>query len=119
MKRDKKWKKGLIAAAAFLLINIVAIVIISGKEVQTIEERLAAHMQDAKGQYEILERNHIPVVIMEPVRGGALASLCQESNQLFQAAAPQRSVASWAIRYAASLPGVMTVLSGMSNLQQM
>ena len=76
-------------------------------------------MQDAKGQYEILERNHIPVVIMEPVRGGALASLCQESNQLFQAATPQRSVASWAIRYAASLPGVMTVLSGMSNLQQM
>lgn len=52
MKRDKKWKKGLIAAAAFLLINIVAIVIISGKEVQTIDERLAAHMQDAKGQAE-------------------------------------------------------------------
>ena len=75
-------------------------------------------MQDAKQQYEILTEFGIPVVIMEPVRGGALAHLCDESDALFKAARPDKSVASWAIRYAASLPNVLTVLSGMSTPEQ-
>lgn len=75
-------------------------------------------LQDAKGQYEILTENGIPVVVMEPVRGGALASLCEESDAIFKAARPDKSVASWAVRYVASLPNVMTVLSGMSTVQQ-
>ena len=75
-------------------------------------------LQDAKGQYELLTERGIPVVVMEPVRGGALASLCDEADAVFKAARPDKSVASWAVRYVASLPNVMTVLSGMSTLQQ-
>ena len=75
-------------------------------------------MQDAKTQYEILTEKGIPVIIMEPVRGGSLASLCEESDAIFKEAAPDKSIASWALRYAMSLPNVMVVLSGMSTMDQ-
>lgn len=74
--------------------------------------------QSAGQQYEILEKAGIPVIIMEPVRGGFLANPGEDAEAKFKAARPDESVASWAIRYAASLPGVMTVLSGMSTLEQ-
>ncbi|MGI6403453.1 MAG: aldo/keto reductase [Oscillospiraceae bacterium] len=75
--------------------------------------------QNAKEQYEILAERGIPVTIMEPVRGGALADLPEESVRVLQQANPNASVASWAIRFAAQLPGVLTVLSGMSNREQL
>lgn len=76
-------------------------------------------MQNAEEQYRILEEHGIPCIVMEPVRGGTLADLGEEANALLKAARPQSSVASWALRYAASLPNVMMVLSGMSNLEQL
>ncbi|MDR1192911.1 MAG: aldo/keto reductase [Peptococcaceae bacterium] len=72
----------------------------------------------AKEQYEILTRAGLPVIIMEPVRGGALATLSAKSAEIFKKANADVSVASWALRYAASLPNVLTVLSGMTTLEQ-
>ncbi len=56
---------------------------------------------------------------MEPVKGGVLANPPTKVQEIFRQADPKASFASWAIRYAASLDGIITVLSGMSNLEQM
>ena len=69
--------------------------------------------------YDILRQRNIPMIIMEPVKGGTLAKLPPELEAKFKAARPESSVASWALRFAASLPGVMTILSGMSTEEQM
>ena len=76
------------------------------------------NLQDAKRQYEILAENGVPCVVMEPVRGGNLNTLCEESVNILKAERPDRSVASWAIRFAATLPNVLTVLSGMTAPEQ-
>jgi predicted aldo/keto reductase-like oxidoreductase len=76
-------------------------------------------LQDAKQSYQILSDKGIPVVVMEPVRGGVLSTLSANALEIFKKENPEASPASWAIRFAASLPGVMTVLSGMTNLSQM
>lgn len=69
--------------------------------------------------YEVCVKHGKPVVVMEPVKGGTLAKVPAEAEALFRAADPQMSISSWAIRFAASLPNVMMVLSGMSTLEQM
>lgn len=74
--------------------------------------------QRAKEQYEILCKHNLPCIVMEPVRGGALANLPEDVCAVFKKAAPDRSVASWAMRYCASLPNVLTVLSGMTAFDQ-
>ncbi|MBN2300366.1 MAG: aldo/keto reductase [Acholeplasmataceae bacterium] len=73
---------------------------------------------NAKKMYEIVEDYGVPCIVMEPVRGGTLANLCDESQQIFKAYNKEVSIASWAIRYVASKPNVMLVLSGMSNMEQ-
>lgn len=75
-------------------------------------------MQDAKGQYEALTRRNIPVVVMEPVRGGRLASLSEAADKLLKDAHPQWSIASWAFRWLCRLDNVQVILSGMSTLEQ-
>ena len=69
--------------------------------------------------WEIARKHGKSVVIMEPVRGGTLANPPTGVRKVLQDASPDASFASWAIRYAASLDGILTVLSGMSSLEQM
>ena len=69
--------------------------------------------------YEVAQKHNIPVIVMEPVKGGLLANLAPEYERLLREADGKASPASWALRFTASLVGVATVLSGMSNLEQM
>ena len=67
---------------------------------------------------EVAQRHGVPVVIMEPARGGRLAELPERVAAPLKAAAPDASLASWAYRFCFNLPNVVTVLSGMSTLDQ-
>lgn len=73
----------------------------------------------SRANYEVARAHGKPVIVMEPVKGGSLAKPSRAVRNLFDQTAPNASYASWAIRFAASLEGVLTVLSGMSNLAQM
>lgn len=75
--------------------------------------------QDAKTQYEILTEAGIPVIVMEPVRGGKLADVPKRVEELFKNNAPDKSIASWAIRFCATHDNVLTILSGMNAKEQM
>lgn len=69
--------------------------------------------------YDILVKRNIPIIVMEPVRGGMLAVMAPEIEKKFKDMRPDSSVASWALRFVGSLPGVMTILSGMTSEEQM
>ncbi len=73
----------------------------------------------ARANYEVARKHGKSIVVMEPVKGGALANPPKKVQDIFKSAAPGSSFASWAIRYAASLEGIITVLSGMSSIAQM
>lgn len=73
----------------------------------------------SKKCYEVARKFNKPVIIMEPVKGGMLATPPASVLQVLNQAEPDSSAASWAIRFAASLDGIITVLSGMSSVAQM
>ena len=75
--------------------------------------------QSAKQKVELLNQWNIPVWVMEPLRGGKLASLSPENEGKLKALRPEESVPAWAFRYLQSIPSVKVILSGMSNRQQM
>jgi len=76
-------------------------------------------LQDAKAKYELLTAHGIAVMVMEPLRGGALATLSEKEAALLSAAAPEESATSAAFRWIERLDNVKVVLSGMSNEAQM
>lgn len=75
--------------------------------------------QGAKEKVELLQAYNIPVWVMEPLRGGKLASLAPADEEKLQALRPQEGIPAWAFRFLQSIPAVTVTLSGMSNMKQM
>ena len=75
--------------------------------------------QDAKAKVELLKKYHIPVWVMEPVRGGRLCKLSQEETEHLKKLRPEETVPGWAFRFLQAIPEVTMVLSGMSNSEQL
>lgn len=85
----------------------------------TASRRTSAHNGDSKYLYEELEKRGIPAVVMEPLLGSRLASVNKHSTEEMKQREPQRSVASWAFRFAGNQPGILTVLSGMTYMEHL
>lgn len=75
--------------------------------------------QDAKAKTELLKEYQLPVWVMEPLRGGRLASLPEEHEAVLKALRPEEKIPAWAFRFLQSVEGVTVTLSGMSNEEQM
>ena len=73
--------------------------------------------ENSKEKYEIITAHNTPVIVMEPIRGGMLANPNPDARDLMKKAEPKASPSSWALRYVASLPNVMVILSGMSAME--
>lgn len=75
------------------------------------------HQQGIEG-YNILTEKEIPVIVMEPVKGGSIVKFNDEIEEIFKDYNKEASIASWAFRWVASLPNVRVILSGMSAMDQ-
>ena len=73
---------------------------------------------ESRACYEAARAHGLPVVVMEPIKGGSLVKLPEAAADVLRAADADAPLASWALRFAASLPGALTVLSGMSTPEQ-
>lgn len=75
-------------------------------------------LQRANEKLELLKKYNMPVIVMEPVRGGKLANLNPKAEAMLKARRPDESIASWCFRWLESFPEIITVLSGMSSMTQ-
>lgn len=75
--------------------------------------------QDAKAKVDLIRSYHIPIWVMEPLRGGRLAGLSEEDEKTLKTLRPDEEVPAWAFRFLQSIPDVGVVLSGMSDLEQL
>lgn len=75
--------------------------------------------QNAKAKVELAEEYHIPVWVMEPLRGGSLCKLSEEDEAILKSLRPEENIPAWAFRFLLTLPSVKVVLSGMSNYDQL
>ena len=75
--------------------------------------------QDVKNKAALLAEYQLPIWVMEPLRGGKLASLAEEDAAKLKALRPDETTPAWAFRFLQSIPGVTVTLSGMSNMQQL
>lgn len=123
----KKWKEeGKIRHIAFSFhdtADVLDLVLEEHPEVDAVQIALNyfdwdAYFIQAKACYEVIQKHGRQVIVMEPVKGGMLASAPGEAEKLMKEAKPDASIASWAMRFAGSLEGVLAVLSGMSSLEQ-
>ena len=76
-------------------------------------------LQDAGKKYEVITNHGIPVIVMEPCRGGKLATLNEQATNMLKYARPNDSIASWAFRFLQSLENVSVILSGMTTMEQL
>ena len=76
-------------------------------------------LQDAKAKVELLNEYKMPIWVMEPLRGGKLASLSDENSEKLKVCRPDEKIPAWGFRFLQSIPGVTMVLSGMSDMEQL
>jgi len=77
------------------------------------------HFQDTEAKYNLVKEYGIPVWVMEPLRGGKLASASESTEKLLKEMRPDETIPAWAFRFLQALPEVTVVLSGMSNMEQL
>lgn len=75
--------------------------------------------QNAKAKVALLNEHHIPIWVMEPMRGGSLASLSEDNAAKLKTLRPDETALAWAFRFLQTIPNVAVILSGMSNMQQL
>ena len=85
--------------------------------------QIQLNYMDAKEQaglrgYQLTEEKQVPLIIMEPIKGGSLAAFSDDITGMFRKLNPEASVASFALRWVGSLPNVKVILSGMSTMEQ-